>query len=300
MKHNMQALSDYQTRIHTALLTHLPPADELPQQLHQAMHYAVFNGGKRLRPLLTYAVGEMLEANLDKIDVLACAVELIHSYSLIHDDLPAMDNDDWRRGKPSCHKAFDEATAILAGDALQTLAFESIAFSHLLTTDQRLHAIALLASASGSRGMAGGQMLDLIYSGQSLSLDKIEHTYRLKTGALIKTSILMGVIAANIPLSSDIATSLSRFADCTSLAFQIQDDILDIEGNIDSLGKTPGGDQRHAKPTYAVVAGLEIAKQKVNTLQKEAALILAKIDMPVNPLQQVLNIVFPQILSFKC
>jgi len=285
----MTSLPLYQERVHAALLAELPSVQEQPIQLHQAMHYAVFNGGKRLRPLLVYATGETLKADLTKLDALACAVEFIHTYSLIHDDLPAMDDDDWRRGKPACHKAFDEATAILAGDALQTLAFTSLVRipKTLLSDTQRLRAIDTLAIATGSRGMAGGQALDLIATGQQSSLEEIENLYRMKTGALISSSIMMGVIAANIGHKSTPAISLQRYADCISLAFQIQDDILDIEGSMDTLGKAPGSDSRHAKPTYAVIAGLEAAKEKVSTLKKEALTALESLPMPAEPLQQM-------------
>lgn len=291
-RNNMTSLQHYQKRIHTALLARLPSPDTLPVQLHEAIHYTVFNGGKRLRPLLVYTAGETLGVNLNKLDTLACAVELIHTYSLIHDDLPAMDDDDWRRGKPSCHKAFNEATAILAGDALQVLAFECIACDETLSLNQRLHAIALLANASGSRGMVGGQMLDLTNTGQSADLAAIEHLYRLKTGALIKASLMMGVIGADITLSSGIAESFSQFADCISLAFQIQDDILDIEGSLDTLGKTPGSDYRHAKLTYAIVTGSVAAKEKVSDLHKKALDILNSLHVPVEPLQRIVEMMY--------
>jgi farnesyl diphosphate synthase len=285
----MISLQPYQDRIHAALLAQLPPAHESPMHLHQAMHYAVFNGGKRLRPLFVYATGNTLKADPNKLDILACAVEFIHTYSLIHDDLPAMDDDDYRRGKPSCHKAFDEATAILAGDALQTLAFASLARipKVVLTDTQKLRAIDMLTLATGSRGMAGGQALDLAATAQPLTLEAIENLYRMKTGALISSSIMMGVIAADIGQKSTLAISLQQYANCMSLAFQIQDDILDIEGDIDTLGKAPGSDSRHAKPTYPAVAGLETAKKKVATLKREALDILHSLPMPTDFLRQM-------------
>lgn len=279
----------YQARIHTALLTQLPPDQETPARLHQAMHYAVFNGGKRLRPLLVYATGETLKADLAKLDVLACAVEFAHTYSLVHDDLPAMDDDDLRRGKPACHKAFDEATAILAGDALQTLAFTSIAYAPktLLSDNQRLCAIEVLACAIGSRGMAGGQALDLLATGNTRSLEEVAQIYRMKTGALIHGSIMMGIIAANIGQKSTPAIALQSYADHISLAFQIQDDILDIEGDTQTLGKTPGSDTRHAKPTYPAVAGIEAAKKKVCSLKYEACAVLDSLPMSAHALRQI-------------
>lgn len=283
------SISEYQARIHTALLAQLPSAQESPTHLHQAMQYAVLNGGKRLRPLLVYATGETLKADLAKLDVLACAVELVHAYSLVHDDLPAMDDDDFRRGKPACHKAFDEATAILAGDALQTLAFTSIAHApkSLLSDNQRLSAIEVLARAIGSRGMAGGQALDLLAAGKTLSLEEIETIYRMKTGALMHGSIMMGIIAASIGQKSTPAIALQSYADHVSLAFQIQDDILDVEGNMDTLGKIPGSDDRHAKPTYVAIAGIDAAKKRVHTLKQQALAVLDSLPMHAPALRHI-------------
>ena len=268
--HDNFSFQAYQQRIHDALLAQLPPVHEPPELLHKAMHYAVFNGGKRLRPLLVYAIGNAFNVNLDKLDLPACAVEFIHSYSLIHDDLPAMDNDDWRRGKPSCHKAFDEATAILAGDALQTLAFETLSClpKNLFSDRQKLLMIHTLSLASGSRGMAGGQALDIMTI-KSCNHNDIEITHQLKTGALINASIQLGMIAAEIRLDSPTALSLKHYGNCLGFAFQIQDDILDVEGHIGSLGKYPGGDNRRGKITYVSLNGLDKAKEKLIMLQKE-------------------------------
>lgn len=268
--HDNFSFQAYQQRIHDALLAQLPPVHEPPELLHKAMHYAVFNGGKRLRPLLVYAIGDAFNVNLDKLDLPACAVEFIHSYSLIHDDLPAMDNDDWRRGKPSCHKAFDEATAILAGDALQTLAFETLSClpKNLFSDRQKLLMIHTLSLASGSRGMAGGQALDIMTI-KSCNHNDIEITHQLKTGALINASIQLGMIAAEILLDSPTALSLKHYGNCLGFAFQIQDDILDVEGHIGSLGKYPGGDNRRGKITYVSLNGLDKAKEKLIMLQKE-------------------------------
>ncbi len=268
--HDNFSFQAYQQRIHDALLAQLPPVHEPPELLHKAMHYAVFNGGKRLRPLLVYAIGDAFNVNLDKLDLPACAVEFIHSYSLIHDDLPAMDNDDWRRGKPSCHKAFDEATAILAGDALQTLAFETLSClpKNSFSDRQKLLMIHTLSLASGSRGMAGGQALDIMTI-KSCNHNDIEITHQLKTGALINASIQLGMIAAEIRLDSPTALSLKHYGNCLGFAFQIQDDILDVEGHIGSLGKYPGGDNRRGKITYVSLNGLDKAKEKLIMLQKE-------------------------------
>lgn len=289
----MKSLNSYQDRVNAALLTQLPAVHTSPTDLHQAMHYAIFNGGKRLRPLLLYATGEVLKTDPSKLDVLACAVEFIHTYSLIHDDLPAMDDDDHRRGKPSCHKAFNEAIAILAGDALQTLAFASLVHipRMILSDAQRLRAVEILTTASGSRGMAGGQALDLAKTDQPLALQDVENIYRMKTGALINCSIMLGVVAANIGEKSTLAVSLQHYADCVSLAFQIQDDVLDVEGDIATLGKAPGSDSKHAKPTYAAIAGVETAKEKVAALKKEAHQILKSLPMPAHALQEMTDFV---------
>ncbi len=274
----------YQQRIHQVLLEQLPSIDLTPKTLHQAMHYAVFNGGKRLRPLLVYATGEALKVNLDQLDIPACAIEFIHTYSLIHDDLPAMDDDDWRRGKLSCHKAFDEATAILAGDALQTLAFESLSRStdSPLSHQQQLQMIHLLACASGSAGMAGGQSLDL--SATPIKSAEIEMTHRLKTGALINASLQLAIIAANINLADPIVVAILHYGHCVGLAFQIQDDILDVEGNLHTLGKIPGSDDRRGKMTYVSIMGLDQAKKKVTHLKDEALSTLASANIATDGL----------------
>lgn len=282
----------YQQHLHAALCSYLPAVTEQPQRLHAAMHYAVFNGGKRLRPCLVYATGEMLGASLDQLQAPACAVEFIHAYSLIHDDLPAMDDDDWRRGQPACHKAFDEATAILAGDALQTLAFECLASSasNVLSSEQSLAMVHTLATASGSRGMAGGQAIDLAAAGQALSLEQIEALCRLKTGALIDASVRLASIAANQHHPLQVSKPLQQYAEAIGLGFQIRDDILDIEGDMASLGKLPGSDNRHAKPTYAAVVGLPAAKAKVNALRAAALAALNTLNATdSSSLQQLTN-----------
>lgn len=241
-----------------------------------AMRYVVLNGGKRLRPVLTYAIGDLLGVDLNCLDLPACAIELIHAYSLVHDDLPAMDNDDFRRGKPSCHKAFDEATAILVGDALQTLAFEILSQpDQKISAAQSLQLIATLAKASGVNGMAGGQDLDLQGSSKTLDLPRIEKLYQLKTGALFSASIELALIAAG-ELSREQAQSLREFGRCFGLAFQIQDDIHDVEGDIATLGKEPGSDRRQEKSTYVAVAGMENAKLTVQSLRQKT---LASLDM---------------------
>lgn len=239
----------------------LPAATLAPQPLHAAMRYAVLDGGKRLRAALVFAAGEALGANPEALDVPACALELIHAYSLVHDDLPAMDNDDLRRGKPSCHRAFDEATAILAGDALQTLAFELLAHDRALTVSatRRLTMITRLAQAAGSVGMAGGQAIDLGAVGKPLSLTQLEDMHARKTGALIGAAVLLGALAAE-NAGPELLTPLEKYAQAIGLAFQIADDILDVAGDVKTLGKTPGGDQKQAKPTYPALLGLDRAR----------------------------------------
>jgi farnesyl diphosphate synthase len=236
--------------------------------LQEAMRYAVLNGGKRLRPLLVYITGGTLGASLENLDAAACAIELIHAYSLIHDDLPAMDNADFRRGKPSCHKAYGEATAILAGDALQPLAFELIA-THpcTLTAEQRLQMIALLSKASGGEGMAAGQALDL--SIPMTSLESLNRMYQLKTGALLVASIELGFLSAGTS-HEKIRQSLVRYAECIGLAFQLQDDLLDVEGSLASTGKPAHLDATNQKITYPTLIGIEKTRQTIQTLLADA------------------------------
>ncbi len=263
-------IADYQQQVTVALEHYLPPVTTPPQRLHAAMHYALFTGGKRIRPLLVYATGEALAIKSSQLDAIACAIECIHAYSLIHDDLPAMDDDDLRRGLPTCHKAFDEATAILAGDALQTLAYEILSTESLNdnSAEQRLAMLQTLAFASGSRGMAGGQALDLAATGQALTLAQLETIHTLKTGALIQASVKMAALAAD-NLSIEQQKSLHYFAQCLGLAFQIQDDILDIEVPTVILGKQQGADISRNKATYPQLLGLENAKQKAAQLLSE-------------------------------
>lgn len=259
-------LHHYQTHINKVLTQYLPTENTEPQNLHKAMHYAVLNGGKRIRPLLMYATGEIFNIPLKKLDPAASAVEMIHCYSLVHDDLPAMDNDDLRRGQPTCHKAFDEATAILAGDALQSLAFKILTENN--TPEIALKMLITLADACGSDGMAGGQALDLQAVGKKLTLQQLETLHRLKTGALIRASIKLPAIIAEC--STKQATALDKFANDIGLAFQIKDDILDIESTTETLGKRQGADIAHNKTTYPLLVGMQTAKQQVKTLHENA------------------------------
>jgi len=266
-----------QARIETALDYWLPDENILPQRLHRAMRYSVLNGGKRMRPILTYCTGVALGHDLDTLDGPACAIELIHAYSLVHDDLPAMDDDSLRRGKPTCHIEFDEATAILAGDALQTLAFHVLASDERMTASpaNRLEMIQTLATASGSHGMVGGQAIDLDSVGKTLDLPSLENMHIFKTGALIRASIRLATLA--VPnVNTDLVTRLDRYAKCIGLSFQIQDDILDEESDTATLGKTQGKDRQNDKPTYPALLGLADAKQKAKELHQDA---LASLDV---------------------
>ncbi len=259
----MNTLQDFlthrQQRVEQALSNTLPSSDTPPTRLHSAMRYATLNGGKRLRACLVYATGAALNVELDRLDAPACAVELLHAYSLVHDDLPAMDNDDLRRGKPTCHKAYDEATALLVGDALQTLAFESLAVADIPPL-QRLAMIQALARAAGSCGMAGGQAIDLAAVGQTLTLTQLEDMHARKTGALIQAAVTLGALAQGHS-TPDLLSNLDRYAHHLGLAFQITDDILDVEGDTLTLGKPQGSDAQRQKPTYPAIIGLNQAKQ---------------------------------------
>ncbi len=268
-------LRHWQARIEQQLAARLPAPDAPPARLHQALRYAVLGGGKRVRPMLVYATAAALAIPESQVDGAACAVELIHAYSLVHDDLPAMDNDDLRRGQPTCHKAFDEATAILAGDALQVLAFETLASGPGLPDDPavRLKLVQLLAIASGTSGMAGGQALDLAATGRQLTIQEVEAMHASKTGALIRASILMA--ATCVPgLDAAVLETLDEYARAIGLAFQIQDDLLDVEGDPLLLGKATGADQAANKPTYPSVAGIDAARQRMLALHQQALELL--------------------------
>jgi farnesyl diphosphate synthase len=261
MKRLPEFLARVRARIETVLDQRLPSADTEPRRLHAAMRYVTLGGGKRLRAALVIATGEALGAQPAALDVPACALELVHAYSLVHDDLPAMDNDDLRRGKPTCHKAFDEATAILAGDALQTLAFELLARDPVLAVEpvQRLAMLIQLAQAAGSAGMAGGQAIDLDAVGKPLTLAGLEDMHARKTGALIRAAVALGALSAPNIDTARLA-QLDTYARAIGLAFQITDDILDVESDTATLGKPQGSDQKHAKPTYPALLGLERAR----------------------------------------
>ncbi len=279
-------MREYQSRIEAVLEAALPPASQIPERLHAAERYSVLGGGKRIRPLLVYCTGETLGVEPTILDAPAAAVELIHAYSLVHDDLPAMDNDDLRRGRPTTHRAFDEATAILAGDALQVLAFSLLAQDQVRgpTPAARLKMIQILSDASGTYGMAGGQALDLAAVGQRLNIDALEAMHSRKTGALIRASVLMAAACAE-GLSEPERAALDGYSQDIGLAFQIQDDILDVEGDPADLGKNTGVDAARAKPTYPSVLGLEAAKQRAQSLKHRACERLA----PLGGRSQVLT-----------
>ncbi len=264
-------MRECQQRIERVLDGLLPAAATVPQRLHAAMRYSVLGGGKRLRPILVYLTGEALGVDAAVLDAPAAAVELIHAYSLVHDDLPAMDDDDLRRGRPTTHRAFDEATAILTGDALQVLAFDVLAHA---TAPQglagaHLQMIRVLAQASGTAGMAGGQALDLAAVGRHLDLQSLEEMHRRKTGALIGASVAMAAACAPA-LAPRLREALDDYARDVGLAFQIQDDILDVEGSTADLGKQAGADAARSKPTYASLLGLEGAKARAQALKIRA------------------------------
>jgi farnesyl diphosphate synthase len=255
-----------QRRIEEVLARSLPSEPEAPVALARAMRHAVLGGGKRVRPLLAYAAGELAGADPDVVDTVAAAVELIHAYSLVHDDLPCMDNDTLRRGQPTCHVAYGEATALLAGDTLQALAFELLARSSVA---EPAAAVALLAAASGASGMAGGQAQDLDAVGRVLDLDALETMHQRKTGALIRAAVLLGARCGPALDAAGLA-ALDRYARAAGLAFQVVDDVLDVEGSAASLGKTAGKDAAQGKPTFVSVLGIVAAKERAEALRVEA------------------------------
>ena len=267
----VERLPDYRNRVHAMLERVLPPASEPPTRLHEAMRYAVLNGGKRVRAILVLATGEALGADADPLEPPACAVELIHAYSLVHDDLPPMDNHALRRGVPTCHCAFDEATALLVGDALQALAFEVLARSPARDAGEQVR---ILAQASGSQGMAGGQAVDLESVGKTLTLEQLEDMHLHKTGALIRASVRLGALSAGAR-DPDVLARLDEYARCIGLAFQIRDDVLDVEGETATLGKTQGTDAALDKPTYPAILGLEASKAHARALHERATQALA-------------------------
>lgn len=261
-----------QVRIEQALTTRLSDNNHISQttsnRLIEAMRYSTLNGGKRLRALLVYATGEALGVDLELLDSPASAVEMIHAYSLVHDDMPIMDNDDLRRGQPTCHKKYDDATALLVGDALQSLAFETLC-DNTLAPIQQSQMVKTLAQQSGALGMAGGQAIDLESVGKTLTLDKLQAMHELKTGALIRASVRLGALSST-QINTAILAKLDKYAHCIGLAFQVQDDVLDVTADTHTLGKTQGADIALNKPTYPALMGLESAQQKAIDLIDQA------------------------------
>ncbi len=257
-----------QSEMEAVLLSHLPPVTEAPARLHEAMQYAVLDGGKRVRPLLVFAAGALFDAPRDALERAACAVEMIHAYSLVHDDMPCMDDDDLRRGKPTVHKRYDEATALLVGDALQAQAFDVLAGGDL-EAGRKVAMLETLARAAGSRGMCGGQAIDLDSVGIALTLPELEQMHRLKTGALLEASVMLGAQAGKA-LQPAERSALAAYAQAIGLAFQVVDDILDTTADSATLGKTAGKDAANNKPTYVSLLGLEASLALAEKLRQDA------------------------------
>jgi len=274
----------------SVLAERLPPADIAPQRLHEAMRYAVLGGGKRVRPLLAFAAGEVTGADVERVQQAAAAVELVHAYSLVHDDMPAMDDDALRRGKPTVHVEFDEATALLVGDALQSLAFDILAAQPLADdASTQLRMVQLLARAAGSRGMAGGQAIDLASVGKPLNLIELEFMHIHKTGALIRASVLLGAQCGTLDDATEAA--LDHYAKCIGLAFQVVDDVLDAEAPTATLGKTAGKDAADNKPTYVSLLGTARARELALELRAEANTALVSLGAPATRLRQLADFV---------
>ena len=263
-------MGSVQARVERALARLLPSSGISPARLHDAMRYATLEGGKRARPLLCFAAGELSGATLERLDIAACAVEMIHAYSLVHDDLPCMDDDVLRRGKPTVHVEYDEATALLVGDALQSLAFQLLA-EHRLADDPavQLEMVRMLAVASGSRGMAGGQQVDLESTGKPLSVPELESMHIRKTGALIRAAVMLGA-ACGAPLAPEQRARLERYVSCIGLAFQVVDDVLDVDASTATLGKTAGKDSKSGKATFVAAMGVVRAREFAAELLREA------------------------------
>ena len=279
-----------QARMESVLARLLPPASVAPARLHEAMRYATLEGGKRVRPLLAFAAGEVSGAASERVEIAAAAVEMIHAYSLVHDDLPCMDDDVLRRGKPTAHVQYDEATALLVGDALQSLAFQLLS-EHRLADDAavQLDMIKTLAVAAGSRGMAGGQQMDLEATGKMLTLPELELMHIHKTGAVIRAAVLLGFSCGK--LSAAAAEKLDKYAKAIGLAFQVVDDVLDYDANTATLGKTAGKDSKQGKPTYVSLMGVARARELAEELREHAQGALAGIGAPARRLSEVADFI---------
>ncbi len=283
-------MTAHQSGFEDVLRNALPQPDIAPKRLHQAMRYSVLDGGKRVRPLLAFAAGEFAGADVARVNIAAAAVELIHAYSLVHDDMPCMDDDVLRRGKPTCHVQYDEATALLVGDSLQTLAFQLMA-EHPLCDEpvRQLGMIRLLAEASGSRGMAGGQAIDLESVGKQLLQPELEFMHIHKTGALIRAAVLLGAQCGKV--SPDQLALLDHFGKCVGLAFQVVDDVLDASEDTATLGKTAGKDADYGKPTYVTLMGIHAAREMAKNLHQEALEALAKFGAEAGRLRELADFI---------
>jgi len=281
-------LESWRLRMERALAERLPNADAEPTRLHEAIRYSVLGGGKRVRPILLFSTARTVGLTEDQVEAAACAIELVHVYSLVHDDLPAMDDDDLRRGRPTCHKAYDEATAVLVGDALQPLAFQLLARDPALPGAPaiRLRLIELLAEASGTFGMAGGQAIDLAVQGKQLGIAEVEAMHARKTGALIRASVMMAAACAP-DLERRLHEALAAFAAPIGLAFQIQDDLLDVLGDTATLGKATGADRERGKPTHPAVIGITASQERVRLLHTQALEALLPFGQRADPLREL-------------
>ena len=282
--------ANMQIRMESVLEEHMPDENIMPERLHEAMRYSVMGGGKRVRALLAYAAGEFCGSDIEKVDIPAAAVEIIHAFSLVHDDMPCMDNDDLRRGKPSTHKQYGDAIALLVGDALQSLAFQLISQDNLINSSQKIKMLHVLAVSSGSRGMAGGQAIDLQSIGIPLSRAELENMHVHKTGALIRAAALLGAYSAYRP-NEDKVKAVDHFAKSIGLAFQVVDDILDTEADTKTLGKTAGKDARHNKSTYVTILGLKAAKDLAEELHANAMAALSFYGREADLLRHLANFI---------
>jgi geranylgeranyl pyrophosphate synthase len=281
-------MNDWRVRMEAALDARLPSPDVSPARLHEAMRYSTLGGGKRVRAALVFATALTVGLTEKQVEAVACAIELVHAYSLVHDDLPAMDDDDLRRGRPTCHKAFDEATAILVGDALQPLAFQILARDDTLPAEPavRLRLIDILAEASGTFGMAGGQAIDLAASGRMLNISQVEDMHARKTGAIIRASVLMAAECAP-GLDRKLYAGLDRYAQAVGLAFQIQDDLLDITSDEITMGKPVRADSERAQPTHPAMIGVAASRERMEWLHREALDAISAFAERADPLREL-------------
>ncbi|MDH3441380.1 MAG: polyprenyl synthetase family protein [Gammaproteobacteria bacterium] len=287
-------MPDYVSRVERCMDAALPTEHQIPERLHSAMRYAAMSGGKRIRPLLIYATGECLDIAPERLDVPATAIEFIHAFSLVHDDLPAMDDDDLRRGRPTVHRQFDEATAILAADALQPLAFQVIATAEQLTDAEARQLIKIIAGACGSLGMTGGQAIDLESEGRELSVDELANMHGLKTGALISASVMSACCLAPA-LHGSSFDAMDRFSRDIGLAFQIRDDILDVEGETAVIGKPSGSDVAREKATWPALFGVDESKRRCRELHESANSALDEFGIAAEPMRYLAGLIVERV-----